>query len=64
VNGPVDNCPGCLTPERSVPVRPYLTEPEGQGAVRSYYRCQCGHRWNAGRLLSDEEMAEFRSGAA
>jgi hypothetical protein len=33
--------------------------------VRSYYRCpECGARWTAGRLLSDEELAEFTPGAA
>jgi hypothetical protein len=63
--GPTDNCGACVKPERSVKVRPYLTEPEGQGAVRSYYRCpECGARWTAGRLLSDEELAEYTHPAA
>ena len=65
ITGPADNCGNCLTPDSAVTVPPYLTEPEGQGAVRSYYRCfVCGFRWHTSRLLSDEELAEFRTGAA
>ena len=47
---PVDNCGQCLTPERAIPVRPYLVqedvEPDG---IRAYCRCgDCGHRWFTG----------------
>lgn len=59
ITGPADNCGNCVTPEAAVTVRPYLTEPESPGAVRSHYRCECGHSWQASRILSDEEMGEY-----
>ena len=41
-----DSCESCLTPEWSVPARPYLVQPDGEHGVRAYYRCSgCGHRW-------------------
>jgi hypothetical protein len=64
-SGPPDTCGTCLTADTAATVTPYLTEPEGEGAVRSYYRCQrCGARWHTSRLLSDEELAQYGRGAA
>ena len=64
ITGPADNCGNCVTAERSVPVRPYLTERDGADGLRCYYRCQCGHRWHTSRLLSYEEMAEYGTAGA
>lgn len=56
---PADNCPECVTAERSVTVRSYLQEPVAPGALRAYFRCRCGYRWFTTYLASAlESQAE------
>jgi hypothetical protein len=50
-----DNCPACLTPDRSVPVEPHLVYEDGDSTV-ALYRCGCGHEWPTSRLTA--AMAE------
>jgi hypothetical protein len=60
-----DNCGNCVTAERSVTVRPYLTEPDGDHGIRAYYRCpECGHRWWTAWLVGTEGLAGRNETAA
>ena len=40
-----DNCPSCLTPDRSVTAYPVLVSASPDGQVVATYRCPCGYRW-------------------
>lgn len=57
---PVDNCGHCLTPERAVPVDPYLVQEIDPDELRAYYRCgDCGHRWWTSWDTRGMEVAEL-----
>lgn len=55
MNALTDNCPGCITPEHSVPVLPHRVYEDGDSTV-GLYECRCGHSWQTSRLTA--AMAE------
>ena len=64
---PADNCPACVTQERSVTACPVLIQPDGGEGVRASYRCpECGHCWWTSWLLGVErtERVLRQAGAA
>jgi hypothetical protein len=59
---PADNCPACLTIDRSETTDPYFTQPDGE-SVTALCQCgRCGHFWKTSYLLS--ALAEAADPAA